>query len=755
MKKYKELESKLKRYFLRKKLVNAGKILFHLFYMLFFILTFSVFFEIKSTLSINVKTLIQIFVTFYVLLKIFAIAKILIKPIKLHEVGVEIEKQLGEEDSYLPNAVFFSSELKKEESPYSGFLLEHGLDKAFEKYSDHEFVSLIGLQALKKYFVFACVSILIFSSMFLIYGDSFILSCKRLITVGKVSRSFLKAEVKVLKHKKIVLKGTTYRIEAEIRGHVYTDIKVAVKALEKVELYNVEAKQSGEVTHIKLDLPDVNNDFAFSIFLNKEYYGNYKVRVLSQPRIEKLIVRYRYPEYTGIKDEYEELNNQSVTALRGSKMSFTCIANREVKSFSILSGKKIEITGKNLEGNNKIKFSSIMTEHGDIGVSFTDEFLFSTSSPYIIKLTCLDDRKPEIKILYPGKDINLPAEKKIELEISATDDFGIKNVELIYAIDDLENNEALDVKGSSTKFYKKHMWDLSTIDVISSTDIVYWVRVTDNDVITGPKSVNSKIYRITVQSDFEKETDFYTDQSKTIKELKELKKDQDSVIEKARKILEKNKTTKKVSWKDRNKLKNLKKKQEELIKRAKEIKKNFEESLKKLQKNNMIDPDMKDKISKIRKLFKEIMDNKFKERLKSFQDLMKKLKKSMKLTKQDVDKFKHKFDRKKMKKELERMIKLMKKIRDEKMMDALVKESEKLLEEQKKINKKLDELNKKGAKDKKEMDELSKKQKDIAKQLKKLKKSIDELNKSLSYKEKKTKEKLMMASELMKKEKMS
>ncbi|MCK5684601.1 hypothetical protein KAJ27_10780, partial [bacterium] len=548
MKKYKELELKLNRYFLRKKLVNAGKILFHLFYVLFFILTFAVFFEIKSTLSLNIKTIIQAFVAIYVLIKFFAIAKILIKSIRPHEVGVEVEKQLGEKDYYLPNAVFFSNELEKEDSPYSGFLMEHGLEKAFEKYSESEFTSLIDLQALKRYVIFACISIFIFSSMFFIYGDSFILSCRRLITFGKVSRSFLKAEVKVLQHEKIVLKGTSYRIEAEIRGHVYTDVRIAVKTLGKVEFYKTEEKSIGEITRIKLDIPDVNNDFTFSIFLNKEYYGNYPVRVLSAPRIEKLIVRYRYPEYTGINDEYEELNNQSVTAMRGSKINFTCIANREVKSFSILKGKKIEVTGQKLLEKKKIVFSSVMFEHGDIGISFTDEFLFSTTSPYIIKLTSLDDRKPEVKILFPGKDINLPADKRIELEISATDDFGVKNVELIYAIDDTEHIQALESKGMSTKFYKKHMWDLSDIDVISSTDIIYWVKVTDNDKITGPKSVNSKIYRITVQSDFEKETDFYTDQNKTIKELEELKKDQDSVIEKARKILEKNKTTKKVSW---------------------------------------------------------------------------------------------------------------------------------------------------------------------------------------------------------------
>jgi len=171
-------------------------------------------------------------------------------------------------------------------------------------------------------------------------------------------------------------------------------------------------------------IPSVKTPFYYRIsgenFISTWYY----VKIREKTRIKKLILYIKYPEYTKKEKEKKEISFSSFSLFENSKVKMDVFFNNKVgKTFLILSNGEIFL---------------------DDGLSSRKTFNFDTSTPVLYEFKFFDpvkkkfykterkkidiiyDSSPFVEIVKPGKD--LYGKKKIDIEIVANDDFGIKKV---------------------------------------------------------------------------------------------------------------------------------------------------------------------------------------------------------------------------------------------------------------------------------------------------------------------------------------
>ena len=111
----------------------------------------------------------------------------------------------------------------------------------------------------------------------------------------------------------------------------------------------------------------------------------------------------------------------------------------------------------------------------------------------------LKDENPQIKILSPEQDLVVLPKSKIKIIYEASDDFGVKSVDLVCKKS--KEISRLNICNRNNPFKNEILeteWDLSNLALQFSDAIEIYLEATDNDVITGPNKGVSNVIKIQV-----------------------------------------------------------------------------------------------------------------------------------------------------------------------------------------------------------------------------------------------------------------
>lgn len=125
--------------------------------------------------------------------------------------------------------------------------------------------------------------------------------------------------------------GDDYVIRARLRGRPVAD----PVPLARVEMPGRPAavarlKRRGDAW--ELPVADVQRDFSFVALLGPARTAEYRVGVRPRPRIERIVVSYRPPSYTGLPNREEVLTGRTITALEETKLRIEITADLPLAS---------------------------------------------------------------------------------------------------------------------------------------------------------------------------------------------------------------------------------------------------------------------------------------------------------------------------------------------------------------------------------------------------------------------------------------
>jgi len=297
------------------------------------------------------------------------------------------------------------------------------------------------------------------------------------------------------------------------------------------------------------------------------------------PKLVNFRLKCYFPAYTGL--EPRQTNSfEMLSYLAGTRIEFTADSTQPLKKAVIAfsDGKKMPLK---LLDKTKITGQIVVEKNSEIWFELESTDDIVDISPAHYKINIKEDILPEISILSPAQDLTVSEGSQIKIIYKANDDFGLNEIKLNYLSKETKDNPKKILlnrfSDKKTEFTGEYTWNIKDIKPKAGEIVTYFLEVTDNDIISGPKKGYSEKYIIEIFS-------YEAEHEKIEKELKKFRNDLIDLLSKEiafktnfEQILKENRTP------NPEQLKEYINQQKELQKYTKDIKDNIENILKKME----------------------------------------------------------------------------------------------------------------------------------------------------------------------------
>ncbi len=456
-----------------------------------------------------------------------------------------------------------------------------------------------------------------------------------------------------------------------------------------------------------------NTEQSFRYYVKNPWAvsDTFSVEVFELPAVTKIDVRYDFPAYTGMKPETYLNTDGNLKAIVGTVAGLTVETNNPIEDARIVlgSGTTVELTR---QGRTTFSVNVPIDDNGTYYFKMID-LLGNESGRLVKSITAIDDKIPEVRIAYPGRDTILSQNHQLPLQILGADDFGLKNLSLHYDLNSA-GEEAIDLRlgiGSKLLDYQT-TFDLSPMKMLPGDRVVYWVELTDY----SPQSNVGVSDRYTVRfpsiEEIYEEIEAQEEEKReALEEAREKAEDLAKEFEEKRRELMKKEEA---DWEDQKSLEEMMKRQEDLNKQVEDVAQEYKELADKFNQNDALSEETLEKMERIQELMEQINNEQLKEAMEKMQNAMENMKmddvqKAMEQMKFSMEDFMQKLDQ---------TIDLLEDIKKEQALQKSAEIAEEMFEMQK-------DLNERTEKGEESPQNLGKEQEQIGDKLDKLQEQIE------------------------------
>ena len=227
--------------------------------------------------------------------------------------------------------------------------------------------------------------------------------------------------------------------------------------------------------------------------------ATYRLNVVDMPYVQKLELEYHFPAYTGLEPRKIE-DGGDIAVLRGTEIRVKVVptmpskggqvAINEQQPAALMVGADGTLAGRfvaDKDGFYRIELDAPTGER-------------VTASPqYTIDV--LTDQPPTVSIAKPGRDTSASPIEEVFIEARAEDDYGVKDLELVYSVNGAAEKTVRLFEGSKRlpEVSAGHTFYLEELSVAPGDFVSYYARAADNDAVQGGKKATSDIYFLQVR----------------------------------------------------------------------------------------------------------------------------------------------------------------------------------------------------------------------------------------------------------------
>jgi len=465
----------------------------------------------------------------------------------------------------------------------------------------------------------------------------------------------------------------------------------------------------------------VDNSFEYFVKNEMAVSETYRIEVLDEPRVHHWRIEYNYPAYTGLKTEIDTLSYGNIEAYRYTHVKIMIEANIPVKSARMVMSDGSEIMMSSIDERRYIAQMQVL-KADTWYLEMIDE-LGRRSRPEEKRITIIPDMPPQIRILLPGEDVILNQNMLLPLYFYADDDFGLKDCQLVFRVNDTPEQVIPIQSIISGKIYEKdYLWNLRDLQLLPGDVVTYYAIIYDNSP-EAQKSV-SQTYRARFPSIVEIYRELVREEDQKKDELQSLldrsQELQQEFEQKRREWLREES----LDWQDQRQLGDILTNQEKLGEQVDKIAEDYQELIDKMQANQALSPETLEKMVKIQELMQEIKNDELMEAMQKFQDALQnldpaELKKAMENFRFSLEDFTQRIDQ---------TLKLLESIKKE----QAVQKALQISEEMEKMQSALHERTADSSQD---SQRLAREQQSIAEKYENLKQELDKISQMLDPKQ--------------------
>jgi hypothetical protein len=477
--------------------------------------------------------------------------------------------------------------------------------------------------------------------------------------------------------------------------HFKTDIENAFRTL--------PLTPQGDSAYVSQPI-QITTDARYYVQMERHLTDTSVVSVQIRPRFDKLLAVVQPPKYTQLPNDTTKYPFDNLSAFPGSELKLEGEINKDVSGIELFWEEK----SQRIEGTNRFDISKTISADDSVSITLTDNAGLSGELPVSFTITTREDQYPMISILQPEAVVEIKNPGNLPVLYEMSDDFGIRSATLIYTVKKAFSQESkpnrVRLNKARSDVFFTHEWNLEPLGLTPLDEIRYRIEVVDNDVISGPKKTSSaeNLIKIPSMVDMvdqiaEKEEAIDDSFSEVNEDFEEFQKQYEEMIKNLR-------DNPAEQWREEQNVQDLRQKQQEMEEKVNELNKAFEEIKKELEDNNMLSEETLKKYEELQDLLEQINDSELKDALQKLQESLSQFdQRSLQKSLEDVE-----FNEQKYQERLNRTLELFKDLKlntqmeqTSKALDELSKQEQKLseselsseaVEQQKSIQKQLDQL---------------------------------------------------------------
>ena len=158
----------------------------------------------------------------------------------------------------------------------------------------------------------------------------------------------------------------------------------------------------------------------------------FTLTVVDLPYVQQLKLEYRFPAYAGLDPQVVD-NGGDIAVLAGTKVRAQITATMKVPGGRIRLNEK-DVVALQVAADGTLSGTFTADKDGFYRVELdapTGEHV-AASPQYTIDV--LADQPPRVSFAKPGRDTTASAIEEVFVEATATDDYGVRNLELVYSV---------------------------------------------------------------------------------------------------------------------------------------------------------------------------------------------------------------------------------------------------------------------------------------------------------------------------------
>ena len=363
-----------------------------------------------------------------------------LEPFNLLKCAGQVEKYYPQLGSLLINYVQINSPIPQASGSQELLGLVKG--QAVKVSESIDFGKTVDFKDLSNQIKLTVTSVAVLLTCLLIFGDSMSVAVKRYLGFNlPYPTDTILYEVP---DDMIVAQGTKFSLSVKAKGQV-------------PENGVLHIRDAGSESWRQISLPrDDKKGFVFSINKTEESFDYYfevgdafshsqrepgLVTVVSPPEIIKQTLQVIPPKYTGLASY--EANNLSSTVPLGSKLTWVVSMSLPVSESSLTGPEDLMIPGQIQEKGKSVKFVWVANRAGVYQMVAREKSMGTNFQGQIHKLNLREDIEPRVSLISPVSDIKATSQKKLELLVRASDDYGLSEFAILYRVNGEKNRHRI------------------------------------------------------------------------------------------------------------------------------------------------------------------------------------------------------------------------------------------------------------------------------------------------------------------------
>ena len=295
-----------------------------------------------------------------------------------------------------------------------------------------------------------------------------------------------------------VPKGADQVVKAKLLGFNSDDVVLMARRSPTANYEEVPLVRNEDGTFEGM-LFDVMAPLEYYVVAERVKSNQFLLKVVDVPYVQKLDLEYHYPGYTGLEVEKIE-DGGDIAVLKGTEVRVHVTPTMKTPGGQIrINDKQTVPLTLQPDGTLTAAFKAESDGFYRVDLQTPTKENVTASPQYTIDT--LQDRAPTVSFRKPGRDTSVSSIEELFAEANAEDDYGIKDLELVYSVNGGAEKVVKLFNGTKRlpEVTAGHTFYLEELKVQPGDSVSYYARATDNDAVSGSKQTTSDLYFLRIR----------------------------------------------------------------------------------------------------------------------------------------------------------------------------------------------------------------------------------------------------------------